>query len=159
MGYGENGYDVVLVHDTQACDLGFFASGRASVIDGHNVVIGPTGDVVGTVRRAWIDPNDRVLRAEIEFAPSALGQMFQADVLAGHRQNVSIGFRASRILIHVDESTGRETWFVTAWQPLEVSFVAVPADLTVGVNDLSDPMSEPSCSALMIAIVSRSTSV
>jgi HK97 family phage major capsid protein len=120
-------YREVLDHSPGSVELARFKSGRAAVLVDHG------GDQVGVVRSAWLD-KDRVMRAEVQFSANQRGQEIQRDVLDDIRGNISLGYIPKRAkLVEESEELG-DLWRVTAWAPLELSFVSVPADPTVGVG-------------------------
>ena len=55
------------------------------------------------------------------------------DLTDGIRQSVSVGY-----IVHAAEMSemrdGREVWRITDWEPIEISLVSIPADITVGVG-------------------------
>ena len=60
------------------------------------------------------------------------GSIFQ-DVKDKIRRHVSVGY-----IIHdaklTEERDGQEVWTITSWEPFEISIVAVPADISVGIG-------------------------
>lgn len=121
-------YREVLDHSPSAVQMGRFASGSAAVLEEHR------GAPVGVVTKAWIDPDAKKLRAELRFSKSSRGQEVQQDVEDNIRQNVSVGYIPKRaVLVEENEDKG-DLWRVTLWEPVEMSFVGVPADPTVGSN-------------------------
>lgn len=111
-------------------------------------------DVIGVVEKARIG-SDGVARARVRFGRSDRAEEAFQDVLDGIRTKVSVGY-----IIHDIEEAGRSasgqpTYRVTDWEPLEVSLVAIPADVSVGVGrslkgkkrmsteDLEDDLEQP----------------
>jgi HK97 family phage major capsid protein len=88
-------------------------------------------DQRGVVLRAWIEGGKG--RAMIRFSPNPSGLELKADIDAGIKRNVSISY-----LIIKSQSLGlrdgKEIIEATEWEPLEISFVSVPADFSVGVG-------------------------
>lgn len=85
---------------------------------------------IGVVEAATI--SDGRGHAVVRFSRSAKGQEVFQDVQDGIRRNVSVGYQ-----IHTmrDESTKtQKTYRATDWEPLEVSIVSVPADISVGIG-------------------------
>ena len=96
---------------------------------------------VGVVERIWVD-DDRKGRAVIRFSQSPLGQEIYQDVQDGIRRNISVGY-----VIHSYETRRSEDdqniTVATDWEPLEISIVSIPADMSVGVNrNLEEPFME-----------------
>lgn len=129
------GYEV-LGHEPNNVRLGRLNEGGAILLN-HNSHM-----QVGVVEKSWID-EDRKGRAIIRFSQSSLGQEIYQDVQDGIRKHVSVGY-----VIH-DYRTKRsqdekDTIVATDWEPLEISIVSVPADVTIGVNRnyLEEPFME-----------------
>lgn len=93
-------------------------------------------DQIGVVEGVEIG-SDRVGRARVRFGKSARASEILQDIADGIRRNVSVGYmiHAARFEEEVD---GVETYRVTDWEPLEISIVAVPADISVGVGRSAD---------------------
>ncbi|EBH0213301.1 major capsid protein [Salmonella enterica] len=116
----------ILVHDKDAVDLDVL-NDKASLLfnhefDNHIGVVVP-----GSAR---ID-EDGVGRALVKF--SQVGQLANETydkVKEGTMSKVSVGYTV--LEGHADFSKG--VYFVTKWQPYEISIVSVPADSSVGVG-------------------------
>ncbi|EDI9223927.1 major capsid protein [Salmonella enterica] len=116
----------ILVHDKDAVDLDVL-NDKASLLfnhefDNHIGVVVP-----GSAR---ID-EDGVDRALVKF--SQVGQLANETydkVKEGTMSKVSVGYTV--LEGHADFSKG--VYFVTKWQPYEISIVSVPADSSVGVG-------------------------
>lgn len=91
-----------------------------------------TGELVGVVEKAWIG-DDHKGRALVRFSRSVRAEEIYQDVLDGIRVNVSVGYLIYSMILE-EENDGVGTYRVTDWEPLEVSFVSIPADITVGVG-------------------------
>lgn len=117
----------VLSMDRTAVRLGRLNDGRHPLLVDHD-----TRDQVGVITRAWIG-DDRVLRAIVRFGKSARAEEIFQDVLDGIRSLVSVGYRIHAMKL-VRESDAGDEYLVDDWEPHEASFVAVPADPTVGVG-------------------------
>lgn len=113
----------VLSHEPQHVDLGRLNSGGALLVD-HD-----PSDHVGVIEKASID-SDRIGRAVVRFGKSTRAQEIYQDVLDGIRKNISVGYRIYEMV----EDKLSNTFTATRWQPFEVSFVAIPADASVGVG-------------------------
>lgn len=81
---------------------------------------------VGTVDNLTLSGDK--LRGVIRFGASARALEIWNDVKAGILRSLSIGYQ----ILH-GEQRG-DTYLVDRWQPLEVSFVSIPADPSVGVG-------------------------
>ena len=118
----------VLVHDEASIRLGFLASGRAPVLLEHD-----RSRQIGVVECVELDGGTRRLRANVRFSSSAVASEVLADIRAGIRTNVSVGYRIHKV---ERSASGKERPIVrvTDWEPMEVSIVSVPADISVGVG-------------------------
>lgn len=89
-------------------------------------------DQVGVVESVSIDA-DRRGRAVVRFGRSAQAEEIFQDVKDGIRRHVSVGY-----IIHdaklTEERDGVDVWTITSWEPFEISIVAVPADISVGIG-------------------------
>lgn len=115
----------ILVHDSNAIDMAFLASGRAPLLLDHDME-----RQIGVIESVGLDA-DRVLRANVRFGRSALAQEIFQDVVDGIRGNVSVGYRVNKM---ERSTTNKDEYLVRAWSPLEVSVVSIPADQSVGVG-------------------------
>ena len=102
-----------------------------------------TGLQPGVVRSYRVDP-DGVCRARIAFSKSTLGQEVRQDMIDGIRQNISVGYSIDEI--SEETRAGVDVVTATSWTPLEISIVAVPADITVGVGRSLPPVDTPAIS-------------
>lgn len=89
-------------------------------------------DQIGVVESVSIDA-DRRGRAVVRFGRSERAEEIFTDVQDGIRKHVSVGY-----IIHdaklTEERDGVDVWTITSWEPFEISIVAVPADISVGVG-------------------------
>ena len=115
----------VLVHEMNAIDLAFLASGRAPLLLDHDME-----RQIGVIESVELS-GDRVLRAKVRFGRSVLAQEVFQDVVDGIRSNVSVGYRVNKM---ERSTTNKEEYLVRSWSPLEVSVVSIPADPSVGVG-------------------------
>jgi HK97 family phage major capsid protein len=76
-------------------------------------------------RRLWVS---------VRFSSSAVAQTERADVRAGIRRNVSLAYRVHRVEPEPGEAGQLDIVRVVDWEPFEVSFVSIPADVSVGVG-------------------------
>lgn len=91
-------------------------------------------NLIGVFESVWIDP-DRVIRARVRIGPGALADQCLAQIKAGVLTKFSIGFWIDDWKDDgVDRVTGMKRVLVTHLTIFEGSFVAIPADDTVGVN-------------------------
>lgn len=116
----------ILDHAPESLRLDRLQASGALLMD-HN-----TKDQIGVLEKVWIG-SDRKGRALARFGKSARAEEIWQDVLDGIRKNVSVGYIVHRAVL-VEQNDDKETYRVMDWEPLEVSLVSVPADVTVGVG-------------------------
>lgn len=121
----------ILDHGKGSVDLSRMEDGGAVLCD-HD----PT-DVVGVMEDVHLD-SDRVLRGTVRFGQSARAQEVFQDVLDGIRSKVSIGYDIQKWEVTKGEKGASDTIRATRWQPMEMSFVSIPADARVGVGRALD---------------------
>ncbi len=94
-----------------------------------------TRDQVGVIEKAWIDEKTRKGRALVRFGKSARAQEIWQDVLDGIRVNVSFAYDVYRYILEEEGKDGQpDVLRAVDWEPLEISIVSVPADISVGVG-------------------------
>lgn len=121
----------VLEHSSEAVNTDYLDAGMAVLID-HE-----TGRHVGYVRN-WTLDQDKVLRGDCVFDPEDPEAVrFHGKVQRKFVRFTSVGYSIERyVLVEEDEKEGN-LYMAKRWTPLEVSFVAVPADITVGADRAS----------------------
>lgn len=126
-----------LGHDAKEVDLSFLKDGAPLLMD-HD-----TRDQIGVIETVSLG-TDKVLRAVVRFGRSARAQEVFQDVLDGIRSKISVGYEVIKYEVTKAGNKGNPDQVrATRWRPLEASFVAVPADPTVGVGRSLDGQ-EPS---------------
>jgi HK97 family phage major capsid protein/HK97 family phage prohead protease len=88
-------------------------------------------DYIGVVEKAWL--SDKKGHAEIRFSERPRAEEMMKDVDNGIITKVSVGYVVTGMRFEKEEN-GVDYYRVTAWQPLEISLVTIPADDTVGVG-------------------------
>lgn len=102
--------------------------------DGGPLLVNHDGrDQIGVVESAEIGPDKRG-HAVLRFGKSARAQEIFDDVLDGIRRNVSVGYWVHRMVLEEENDEKGSTYRAMDWEPLEISIVPVPADMTVGVG-------------------------
>jgi HK97 family phage major capsid protein len=124
---GERYYEV-LSHDPADVDLSRAQRGLPLLMD-HD-----TRAQSGRLLNVRLE--EARLVASMKFSRSSLGQTAQQDVRDGIREEVSIGYRVTK-MTKVSEEDGVPT-YRCAWMPYEGTLTAVPADYTVGVGRNAD---------------------
>ena len=123
----------ILDHSASAIDMGRLANG-APLLREHD-----TERHIGVVESASIG-TDKILRAVVRLGKSPEAEIAFQDIQDGILRHVSVGYIIDQMVLESASSTtdtadlADTTYRVTAWEPLEVSFVAVPADPTVGIG-------------------------
>ena len=112
----------ILDHSERSIDLSFLASGRAPLLLGHD-----HSKVVGVIEDVSLE--GRRLRATARFGKSELSKETFDMVEDGILTNVSVGYRINKM-----DKDSKGHYRATSWTPLEVSFVGVPADTSVGLG-------------------------
>lgn len=120
----------VLSHDAEAVDMSRMNDG-AAVLEFHN-----WEKQRGVVDSARID-SDRVGRAVVRLSRSPAGEELLQDIADGIKRHVSVGYFIKAIKL-TEEREDVDVYTVTRWQPYEISFVPIPADVTVGVGRSAD---------------------
>lgn len=115
-----------LDHSAGALRLDRLTSGGPLLVD-HD----PTQQI-GVIEEVTIG-TDRTGRAVVRFGKSPRAEQEYQDVLDGIRQNVSVGYQIHRMVLE-EEKDGKEHYRILDWEPLEISLVSIPADITVGVG-------------------------
>lgn len=126
----------VLSHDPAAVDLTRLMDGAPLLLE-HDC-----DDQIGVVESVSIDA-DRRGRAVVRFGRSAQAEEIFQDVQDKIRRHVSVGYIIEEAKITGETEAG-DIWTVTRWMPFEISIVAVPADISVGVGrSMEQPNVEP----------------
>lgn len=108
------------VIDQQGWDLGAYKANPV-ILDSHRY--GSIDDILGKASRVEVMPEG--LEIDVQFAPTAKGQMAQQLVEDGMLRTVSVGFRSKGR--RPGQRSG-EPMTHTAMELLEVSMVAIPAN-------------------------------
>lgn len=116
----------VLSHEEGAVNLARLNDGAPLLLE-HD-----RQNQIGVVERAWID-EDRKGRAVVRFSKSAAAQEIFQDVQDGIRRLVSVGYSVGRFVTEKAEE-GLDTLRAVDWEPLEISLVSVPADISAQVG-------------------------
>lgn len=117
----------ILDHAPDSVRLGRLLDGGAVLMD-HN-----RSDQVGVIENVSID-SDRVGRATLRFGRSGRAEEMFNDVLDGIRKHISVGYHIHKYEVTESEKGSPEIVRVVDWEPIEISFVSIPADPSVGVG-------------------------
>ncbi len=121
-----------LVVSDKAIRLGRLNAG-APVLDSHNVY-GGLKSMLAVVERAWIEKGEgravvRFPKAEDDPEADRVFRKITDRII----RSLSVGYR--RLKIEVDKAKDPQVWRVVDWEPFEISFVTVPADVGAQVRD------------------------
>jgi HK97 family phage major capsid protein len=120
----------ILDHDSSSVDMTRCASGLV-VLDGHG------GDQIGLMD---VSINERKLSGAVQFCSGERAQEIASDAVKGLRRNISVGYTVDSASYRLEgQKEGVPVVRAMRWMPYEASFVAVPADVTVGVGRAADP--------------------
>jgi HK97 family phage major capsid protein len=125
----------ILDHRQESIKLDWLKSGRAPLLLDHD----PTKQI-GIVEADEVSPDGKA-RAKIRFGKGALAESAYWDVLDGIKSNISVGYRYLSDGVTLEqEAKGKKPgiYRITAWEPLEISLVSIPADHTVGIGRSQD---------------------
>jgi hypothetical protein len=107
------------------------------VLDNHNR-FGGVGDMLAVVERAWIEKGEG--RAKIRFPKEGISEaadkIFRL-IADGIITRLSCGYVRNKI--EVDKTKDPKVWRVVDWEPFEISFVSVPADVKAKVRSDDAP--------------------
>ena len=117
----------ILGHGQGEVDLSWIASGRAPFLSDHDPC-----EQIGVVVKAWL-ARGKQCRAVVRFGKSEDAEEEFQDAKDAVRVNVSVGYEIRELEL-VKQDGDERTYRVIDWRPLEVSLVAIPADMTVGIG-------------------------
>ena len=89
-----------------------------------------------------VEIQDRRLVVAVRMGTSELAESEARDIAAGIRRNVSIGYLVHKLELVEKRDSGPPVYRATDWEPVEVSTVAIPADVSVGFgrSDAAQPI-------------------
>lgn len=117
----------ILDHSPGSVDLSRINAGAAVLMEhdtGQRVGITESGNLTGS----------KTTEAIVRFARTPAGDSAMAEVEDGTLRWISVGYRVDKFQVDDNE----EEYRAIRWQPLEVSFVAIPADPTARVLRTND---------------------
>ena len=124
-------YWEVLDHSTAGAQDLTYLQNRGAVLDEHD----PKAQI-GVIVRAGIDA-DKIGRAELEMDCEGTGLERCNQMRSGIRPHISVGYDQTRLLSETKGEDGKPVRRF-AWRAHEISSVATPADLAVGVGRSKD---------------------
>jgi len=129
----------VLGHKAGEADLDWLNGGTAPMLKDHRNEV---DNVVGVIEKAWLG-NDQKGHARVRFGSDQASQELFKKVQDGIVVNVSVGYEVLRLKLVEENKDKPSVYRVTNWRPLEASFVAIPADMTVGVGRAEGDEAKP----------------
>ena len=130
-------YYEVLDHSAGGVDLSQCRDGLPFCLD-HS-----QRQQIGLVEGLHVDP-DRMMRGSVRMGNHPDAAWVEADIRAGIRTKVSVGYDPGENYIETKTANSDiPTRVYRGWRPLEVSSVAVPADMAVGVGRSAEPAAPP----------------
>ncbi|MGZ6477666.1 MAG: phage major capsid protein [Bdellovibrionales bacterium] len=117
----------ILSHAAGCCDLSRFEN-KAMALFNHR-----WDEYVGVIESARIDADKRGY-CTVRFSKSEFADQVMKDVADGIIVGVSFGYQILEMILSKQSDTGPSEYTAVKWQPYEVSFCTVPADITVGVG-------------------------
>jgi HK97 family phage major capsid protein len=108
------------------------ASGAPLLMD-HN----PT-DQVGVVEEYSVDEKGGMARAVVRFDTDQRSTDIFNSVKNNIRRNVSVGFMVNSLELVEEKKGEMPTYRCDDWEPMEISIVSMPADISVGVGRSKD---------------------
>lgn len=137
--WNDTPYEEELAVTPEAVDMSRFEAGSVQVLDGHRQW-GGVRAVMGIVTKAWLDNGEG--RALLKLSQRAELADLVGDIKAGIIRNISVGYSVLRYSITraIDRTDGGNVPLYRAerWQPAEVSFVPVPADMHSGTREQAE---------------------
>jgi len=119
----------ILEHKQGAVNLSRAKSG-GQVLFNHNA-----DDYIGVIQDCWLDPGTERCYAIVRFDTHPRAEQIFNSVQSGILRNVSIGYQVKEWAIEEgNKKDMNPTVRATSWELLEISFVSVPADPSVGVD-------------------------
>lgn len=124
-----------LGHDAAEVDLTFLNSGGAPALWGHDRY--SRTNMVGVIVRAWLENKRGYVEVRLSGREDVEGLL--QDIEDGIVRNCSVGYQILERTLAKQNKGAKDEYRVTLWKPLEISFVPIPADESVGVGRSDDP--------------------
>ena len=116
----------ILDHEKESVRLNRLNKGGSLLVQ-HN-----TDDIVGVIEKAYIS-SDRMGRAKVRFGKSTRAEEVFQDVIDRIRTNISVGYQIHQMTLS-EKKDDKSVYRVNDWEPLEISLVSIPADISVGIG-------------------------
>lgn len=126
-----------------------FMNNGASVLDNHSRWGSVADCVIGVVEKAWTDGQKGYCRLRFSTAEKANG-IFN-EVRDGIIRWVSVGYRVFKYELEILTGTvEQEIYRAVDWEPMEVSFVPVPADTSASVRSDKNEGEPPATKQVLV---------
>lgn len=123
----------VLDHSPESANLDRCNTGAAPLLWNHN-----RHDQRGIIKKAWIDAGERRAWCTARFSRSEPGEQLLQDVNDQIIQNVSFMYLVKELELTTIREDDYNTYTSRDWEVIEISFVSIPADPSVGVGRSSE---------------------
>lgn len=94
-------------------------------------------DQIGVVEEVSLGA-DRMGRAVVRLGGTPRAEEFFGEIRSGVIKNVSVGYAVHGMKLEEEREGAEPVYRVDDWEPIEISFVSIPADTTVGVGRSED---------------------
>lgn len=119
----------------------------APVVDTHDTY--SLRSQFGTVVKAWIDVAKRECRATIKLSSTEGDKEIVQKIKDGIIRNISVGYRVYKVEVDEAPENATATRRAVDWEPMEISFVPMPADPNSSVRSKDTSKNE-------VTIISKS---
>lgn len=92
--------------------------------------------IIGVVERAWIENGEGM--ATVRFSMREDVQPYVQDIAAGIIRNVSVGYQVHKYEVTRPADGSMPIWRAVDWEPMEISIVPIPADVSSQVRSKRD---------------------
>lgn len=98
----------------------------------YNHIRNDNGSRLGVIEKAWVDRGKGFAKIKLSQRDEVNG--FWQDIQDGILGNISVGYQINERTLTKKNMDSPDEYRVTSWTPMEISFVDIPADYTVGVS-------------------------
>ena len=124
----------VLGHEPGEINMVRLDTGSAPALLGHDTY--SRDSHVGKVVKAWV--KDGRAYADVQISKRVECDGVWQDIVDGILSNVSVGYSVDERTLVLQTEGAPNEYRVTKWTPMEISFVPIAADFTVGVGRSAD---------------------
>lgn len=91
---------------------------------------------------SWTLDSDRVLRGTVRITRNEIGDELLRDIEDEIVTDVSVGYFVHGMVLQ-ESKDGQDIYLIDDWEPIEGSFVPIPADTSVGVGRAQEGVGDP----------------